>query len=153
MSAYVYAVIPYQSGNQFVPEEGEQYCWYPKIPVLKNIQSELTDIDSLVLFSDFLLINTCYRVSSLCNCPNGYCWLRTEIYKIARVLGANEVWYVEENLTDKMYEPVFSFDKWKQELVSVKSKYVCELSIKALKSNSIYSYYHDDFSDILLSQP
>ena len=52
-----------------------------------------------------------------------------------------------------MYEPDFSFEKWKEELTSVKSKYVCKLTIENLKSNYIYSYYHDNFSDILLEQP
>lgn len=149
MSAYAYAVIPYKNETLFKPEEGEVSC-YPQLPEVKNIKSEFTKPDSLELFKDFILINTCYRLSSFIRCEDGFCWLRAEIYKIAKALGANEVWYAEELATDAMYEEKFSFDKWKKELSTSKRKYTQELTIDVLKSDRISSYYHDDFSDIVL---
>lgn len=150
MSAYVYALIPYKNEKIFNPEEGEISCPYPNIPELKGIQSELTESDGLYLFKDFVLVNTCYRLSSFTRCEDGFCWLRAEIYKIAKALGANEVWYAEELATDEMYEEGFSFDNWKAELHTSNRKYTQELTIDVLKSDSCYSYYHDDFSDIVL---
>lgn len=87
MSAYAYAVIPYKNETLFKPEEGEVSC-YPQLPEVKNIKSEFTEPDSLELFKDFILINTCYRLSSFIRCEDGFCWLRAEIYKIAKALGA-----------------------------------------------------------------
>ena len=60
------------------------------------------------------------------------------------------MWYAEELATDAMYEEKFSFDKWKKELSTSKRKYTQELTIDVLKSDRISSYYHDDFSDIVL---
>lgn len=150
MSAYVYALIPYKNKKLFKPEDGEISCPYPNIPELKGIQSEFADTGLFDLFCDFVLVNTCYRLSSFIECENGYCWLRAEIYKIAKALGANEVWYAEEYATDEMFEEGFSFDKWKDELRTSKRKYTQELTIDVLKSDCISSFYHDVFSDIVL---
>lgn len=60
------------------------------------------------------------------------------------------MWYVEELAADKMYAEEFSFDKLKKELRTSKRKYTQELTIDVLKSDRISSYYHDDFSDIVL---
>lgn len=78
MSAYVYALISYENKKIFNPEEGEVSCLCPNIPELKGIQSEFADSSGLHLFKDFVLVNTCYRLSSFTECENGYCWLRAE---------------------------------------------------------------------------
>ncbi len=145
MSAYAYALIPYKNKTLLKPEEGEVSC-YPLFPEVKNIESEFTEPGSLEMFKDFILINTCYRLSSFIKCEDGFCWLRAEIYKIAKALGASEVWYAEECATDEMYEENFSFDEWK---ISNR-KYTQELTIEVLKSDCISSIYHDNFSDIVL---
>lgn len=153
MSAYVYAIIPYKNWCPFVPDESELSRSFPDIPELKEMDSELAESDGLTLFPGFVLINTCYRLSSLCDCEDGYSWLRTEVYKIAKALNADEVWYAEELAVDEMFAPDFSFEEWKNELETVKSKYLYKMTVDVLKSNRIYSYYHDNFKDIILNIP
>ena len=152
MSSYIYAIIPYKKKDGFVPDPGEQSCWFPNIPELANVQSELAEQDGLALYPDFLMINTCYRQNSLCNCEDGYSWLRAEIYKIVKVLDAEEAWYIEELITQDFDAPNFSFEEWKKELATTKSRYVKEMTVDVLKSNYAYSYYHDVFSDIILDR-
>lgn len=147
MSQYIYAIIPYKSGISFSESESMPCVWAPILPQLDNVDSELTDPEGLVLFADFLQINTCYRQSVFTNNKDGYSWLRTEIYKIAKALDAKEVWSVEEPATDEMELPNFSFDSWKESLKT--SGYVAELTTVFLKGNVFCSYYHDDFSDII----
>ena len=68
-------------------------------------------------------------------------------------MGANEVWYVEESITDYMADVVFSFAQWIETLRNEKSHLVAELNLDVLAGNSVYSYYHDDFSDIIMEKP
>ena len=58
MSDYLYAVIPYNSGMYFDPNEEEPCIWEPNLQELKGIESEFVEIDGLTLFEDFLMINT-----------------------------------------------------------------------------------------------
>ena len=153
MSQYIYAVIPYKNGDNFKPEEGDNFVWFPKIKELESINSEFTDPEGLELFADFVLVNTCHRVSAFANEKNGYSYLRAEIYKIAKALGANEVWYAEELATQEMDTPDFRFNKWIDSFENENKKYIVELTTEILKGNYIYSYYHDDFSDIILDNP
>ena len=151
MSQYIYAIIPYESGISFSKDEPYQFVLDPELPELKDIHSEFTDV--LYLFKDFLMINICYRQSAFTDNRDGYCWIRADICKIARALGASEVWYVEEAITDEMNEWGFSFDKWRNSLKNEKKHLVAELSTDVLKGKEIYSYYHDDFSDVILERP
>ena len=152
MSQYIYAIIPYKSGISFSKSESMPCVWAPELPQLESFESELTDPEGLVLFADFLQINTCYRQSVFTNNKDGYSWLRAEIYKIAKALGAREVWYVEETSTDEMELPDFSFDSWKESLKNEYSGYVSELTTEFLKGNTFCSYYHDDFSDVIMNE-
>ena len=153
MSDYLYAVIPYNKGvNLYSADELEEGRSYPVIPELKGIDSEYAEEDGLKLFADFLMINTCGRQSWFTNNEDGYSQLRAEIYKIALALGAREVWYVAEMATDEMYDKDFSFDNW---IHSFKegTRYASELTLDVLKDRFICTYYHDDFSDIILERP
>lgn len=116
MSAYIYAIIPYESGISFSKDDPIQCVWNPYLPELKGIHSEFVEPDSLMLFKDFLMINTCYRQSAFTVNRDGYCWIRSEVCEIARALGANEVWYVEELITDEMDDADFSFPEWVRSL-------------------------------------
>ena len=152
MSDYLYAIIPYKSGESFTPQKGDNFIYYPEIPELKGIDSEFTEPDGLRLFADFLMINTCYRQSAFTENEDGYSWLRTEIYKIAQALGAKEVWYVAELATDEMYSEDFSFNDWLDSF-KTRENYVAELTVDTLKGKYICTYYHDDFSDIIKEKP
>ncbi len=152
MSDYLYAIIPYKKKGTFVADEGEVYISYPKIPELKGVKSKLAERDGLLLFPEFLMINTCHRQSSFVEWEDGYSWLRAEVYKIAKALGANEVWYAAELSTDEMYSKRISFRKW-LESFKTGERYVCELCIEVLKDKYISTYYHDNFADIILKKP
>lgn len=152
MSAYIYAIIPYNGEAKFNPEESESCILCPIIPELNNLDSELTEQEVLALYDGFLVINTCYRVSTFANNKGNYNWLRAEIYKIAKALSANEVWYAEELALDEMDMPGFSFDAWKNSLKNEKKQYVAELTVEVLKGEYAYSYYHDVFKDIVSEQ-
>ncbi len=152
MSDYLYAVIPYKSGINFDPNEEEPFSFGPVLPELKGIDSEFVEEDGLILFADFLMINTCYRQSAFTDNKNGYNWIRAEICQIARALGACEVWYVAELATDKMSLKGFSFDDWIQSFKNGE-RYASELNINVLKDKYIFTYYHDDFSDIIMDKP
>lgn len=152
MSAYIYAIVPYKSRIKFPSDAEEKYLYFPEIPELYNV-SEFAEEDGLVLFSDFLRINTCLRLSAFTENKTGYSYLRAEIYKIAQALGAKEVWYASELATDEMFEPDFNFAKWIVKLKNEYKDYTAELTIDVLKGDEIYSYYHDDFSDIVLENP
>lgn len=153
MSAYIYAIIPYKSGISFSSDDPIRCVWEPILPELEGIDSEFTEKGSLSLFADFFLINTCYRQSAFTDNIDGYSWIRADICQIAKALGAHEVWYVEELITDEMDMPDFSFDEWINSLKHEKKQYVVELTTDVLKGNSIYSYYHDGFSDIIMEKP
>ena len=119
---------------------------------MKGVDSEYAEEDGLTLFADFLMINTCGRQSWFTNNENGYSQLRAEIYKIALALGAREVWYVAEMATDEMYNKDFSFDDWIRSFREG-TRYASELTSDVLKDRFICTYYHDDFSDIILDRP
>jgi hypothetical protein len=153
MSQYIYAIIPYESGVSFCKDEPYPCVWNPFLPELKDIHSEFTEPDSLSLFKDFLMINTCYRQSAFTDNRDGFCWIRADICKIARALGASEVWYVAELITDEMEDWDFSFNEWRNSLNNEKKDLVVELSIDVLMSKNIYSYYHDDFRDVIMERP
>lgn len=149
MSSYIYAIIPYKSDISVTPEE--PCVCNPILPELKGIESEFADNSYLDLFPDFLMINTCYRKSAFMDNRDGYCWIRSEVCKIAKALGANEVWYADELAIQEMDDWEFSFDDWvariKNELL------VVELTQEILKGKEMYSFYHDDFSDIIMERP
>ena len=153
MSQYIYAVIPYESGISFSKDEPYPCVWNPVLPELKDIDSEFAEQDGLCLFKDFLMINTCYRQSAFTDNRDGFCWIRADICKIARALGASEVWYVAELIIDEMDEWDFSFDDWRNSLKNEKRHLVAELSTDILRGKAIYSYYHDDFCDVILERP
>lgn len=151
MSQYIYAIIPYESGISFSKDEPYPCVWDPVLPELKDIHSEFTD--GLCLFKDFLMINTCHRQSAFTENKEGFCWIRADVYKIARALGANELWYVTELITDEMEDWDFSFNDWRNSLKNKKKHLVAKLTTDILKGKEMYSYYHDDFCDMILERP
>ena len=155
MSDYLYAVIPYKKGTTlYSPDELEEGLSEPIIPEMKGVYSEYAEGDGLKLFADFLLINTCCRQSWFTNIEDGYSQLRAEIYQIAKALGASEAWYAPELAVegDGMEESGFSFEDWTRSFKDG-TRYASELTIDVLKDKFICSYYHDDFSDIILERP
>ena len=147
----LFAIIPYKSGRTF--DKNDPIIWFPVIQEFKGIDSEFADQEGLSLSPDFLTINTCRKGSAFTHNTDGYSWIRAEIYKLAKALGANEVWYVDETAAEEMDSPDFSFEAWKQKLATEKKKYVVVLTTSVLKGKYSYSYYHDDFSDIILERP
>ena len=129
MSQHIYAIIPYKSKiyTDFIMD-GEPGIWNPLIPELKGIESEFVEPDGLTLFKDFLKINTCLRQSAFTQKKDGYIKLRAEICIIAKALGANEVWYVEELAIDEMSMIDFIFDDWVRSLKNENKRYVVELT-------------------------
>ena len=152
MSDYLYAVIPYKGTSLYSPDKLEEGLWDPIIPELKGIDSKYAEDDYFILFADFLLINTCGRQSWFTNNEDGYSQLRAEIYKIAMALGASEVWYAAELATDEMFVKGFSFDDWIRNFKDG-TQYASELTVDVLKDKYICTYYHDNFSDIILENP
>lgn len=154
MSQYIYAIIPYKSKiySDF-NMDGESGLCNPLIPELKGVESVFIEPDGLTLSKDFLEINTCHRQSAFANNRDGYSKLRAEICLIAKALEAKEVWYVEELAIDEMYVKDFSFDDWIISLKNEKKRYTAELTTEILKGDYVYSYYHDDFSDIIMEKP
>lgn len=153
MSDYIYAIIPYKSGIAFNSQEPYPCVWGIVPSELEGIDSEFTDSEGIVLFSDFLMINTCYRLSAFTNNEDGYNWMRADICRIAKALGAKEAWYVAELITDRMFNWDFSFDDWVESQHDEKKHLVAKLTLDILKGNTTYSYYHDDFSDIIMDAP
>lgn len=153
MSQYIYAIIPYNSGNDFKPKDSEVCVYDAIIPELKNVDSELSD--NIDQYKDFIVINTCCRVINFVGQENGYCRLRNEIYKIAKALGAKEVWYAEEIPFFELYDDSECdiLEKWVERFNSENKKHIVELTTDILQGNCIYSYYHDNFSDIVLEPP
>ena len=150
MSDYLYAVIPYNSGLRFKEDAEDKFD--RRMPKeLRGYDIEFEE-DLFWMFSDFILINTCWRMSSLTCAKNGRCDARSAIYIVARLLNAKEVWYVGEMCTDEMLRPDFNFDDWKR---SLKEKYAyCtkEVTLDMLRSGHWASYCHDDFSDIVIDE-
>ena len=46
----------------------------------------------------------------------------------------------------------FSFAEWVNSLKNENKQNVAELTQEILKGNDIYSYYHDNFSDIIIKK-
>lgn len=151
MSDYLYAVIPYKGTSLYSTDKLAEGVWFPVIPELKGIDSEYAEEDGLTLFADFLLINTCGRQSWFTNIEDGYSLLRAEIYKIAKALGASEVWYAAEMAMDAdgMEESGSSLEDWIRSFKDG-TRYASELTVDVLKDKYICTYYHDDFSDIII---
>lgn len=151
MSAYIYAIIPYKIGDSFCPDEGFSCIYGAEIPALKGIVSEFADPRLFYLYEDFLLINTCYRQSAFTERLDGYSWLRAEISRIAKALGASEVWYVEELVTEELEAQDFSlsYEEWVKEKREECSYCMTELTVDVLKGDIAYGFYHDDFSDLI----
>ena len=86
---------------------------------------------------------------------NGYNRLRSEIFRIAQLVGAKEVWYCSEYATDAMFEgfdtPNYSLEALKMEIAN---KAYCFLEYDVItmreEGGMIASYMHDDFHDIVL---
>ena len=148
MSSYLYAVIPYKSGLHFQDEDEDKFEWGYVPKELENISIDF-DEECFIVFSDFILVNTCWRMSSLnCN-ENGWCHARCEIYEIAKALHAKEAWYVEELCTDAMMISDFNFEDWKRSLKDELSYCTTEVTIEMLRNHEWTSYCHDDFNDIV----
>ena len=47
----------------------------------------------------------------------------------------------------------FLFEEWKCQLQNERKQYTAEMSTDILKGNTLYSYYHDLFSDNILEMP
>ena len=127
----------------FTVEEKERKCHMKR----RFLQSTMA-----LLLAAAMVICPISTISAFAGNEDGYSWLRVEIYKIAVALGANEVWYVAELATDEMDRTDFSFEEWLHSLKNGEH-YVSELSVDVLKDKYICTYYHDDFSDIILERP
>ena len=150
MSDYLYAVIPYNSGLRFKDDAEDKFV--ERMPKdIKGYDIEF-EKDLFQMFSDFILINTCWRMSSLTCDENGRCDARSAIYIVARLLNAKEVWYVGEMCTDEMFRPDFNFDDWKRSLIEENAYCTKEVTLDMLRSGHWASYCHDDFSDIVIDQ-
>ena len=150
MFDYLYAVIPYNSGLRFKEDAEDKFV--ERIPIeLKGYDIEF-EKGLFRMFSDFILINTCWRMSSLTCDENGRCDARSAIYIVARLLNAKEAWYVEELATDEMMTSEFNFDDWKRSLKEEKAYCTKEVTLDILRSGHWASYCHDDFSDIVIDE-
>lgn len=113
MSQHIYAVLPYDSGIGFDPDKETNCVWDYHVYELKGIEAELSYsglTDAVALYKDFIVFNTCLRVSEFCqNSKTGYSSLRKDFYLIAQRLGLKEVWYVPEYYTDYMDEIGFTY--------------------------------------------
>lgn len=154
MSQHIYAVLPYDSGIGIDPEDVEQCVFGYNVPELKGIEAELSYshlTDDIIMFQDFLIINTCLRVSDFCQNPkNGYNSLRKDVYLMAKRLGLEEVWYVPEYYTDDMNEAGYTYNTLLRDMHGKYKDSFAELSVKLLKGKKCYEFYHDNFSDIVL---
>lgn len=154
MSQHIYAVLPYDSGIGFDPDKESNCVWDYHVYELKGIEAELSysDLtDGVALYKDFIVFNTCLRVSVFCrNSKTGYNSLRKDFYLIAQRLGLKEVWYVPEYYTDYMDEIGFTYNTLLEDMKGKYKDYIAELNIELLKGKDYYEFYHDDFSDIVL---
>ena len=151
MSDYLYAIIPYQGSKKYRPEELEEGIDCSNLPELKGVDTEYTEV--MTLYQGYIQVNTCYRLSSFTELEDGYSSIRADIYKIAKAVGAREVWYIAELCTDEMYAENFCFETWANSLKNERKKLVAEMTVDILKDKHIYSYYHDNFADIILERP
>ena len=156
MSEYIYAVLPYDSGFKFDPEDIDQCVWDYEVCELAGIESELSYSDlthGIIMLQDFFIINTCLRVSAFCRNPkNGYNSLRKDVYLIAKRLGLQEVWYVPEYYTDHMHEVGYTYNTLLKDMQGKYKDFYAELNVEILKGKDYYEFYHDNFDDVVLSQ-
>ena len=75
MSAYIYAIIPYKSGLTFDTNEPYPFAYGFVPSELRGMDSEFIDEMAFEVFSDFIIINTCYRQSAFTNSKDGYNWM------------------------------------------------------------------------------
>ena len=148
MSDYLYAIIPYQGHLKYSQEELEDGVDCYNLPELKGLDTEYDE--NMTLFKGYIQVNTCYRLSSFTELEDGYSSIRADIFKIAKALGACEVWYIAELCTDEMYAENFSFETWVNSLKNERKDLVVEMTVDVLKGKHVYSYYHDDFGDVIL---
>lgn len=143
MSQYLYALIPYKGKSALAPEDGCAFECNPIIPELRNIDSELADCGYIDRYEDFILINTCYRMSYLTHFDEddtSFC--REEIRKITLALDASEVWYVEEILI-QMFDniPGYTLKMFKKEY----ARSIIEYDFEKLKQGYVGSIIHDSY--------
>ncbi|MDO4957840.1 MAG: hypothetical protein Q4E68_01105 [Prevotellaceae bacterium] len=154
MSQYVYAVLPYDSGIFFDPDEHYNCVFDYKIYELKDISKDLIYPDMaeyVTMFKDFIVFNTCLRVSNFCGNPkNGFNSLRKDFYLIEKRIGLKEVLYVTFYFTDYMDAPGYSYEKFLEDMKGKYKDYVSELCIDVLIGKEYHEFYHDDFKDIVL---
>lgn len=154
MSQCIYAVLPYDSGSTFDAEDETRPVYDFSVRELKGIEAELSDsalIDNIILFQDFIVINTCLRVSAFCrNSKNGFNALRKDVYLVAKKLGLHEVWYVPEYYTDCMDEVGYTYSSFLKDMRGKYKDSCAELNVETLKGKDFYEFYHDDFNDIVL---
>lgn len=150
MSDYLYAIIPYREIEKYRSEELEEGLDYPNLPEMEGLDTEYAE--NITLYKGYIQVNTCYRLSSFTELKDGYSSIRADIYRIAKAVGASEVWYIAELCTDEMHADGFNFDTWLNRLKNDK-KLVVEMTVDVLKDKYIYSYYHDDFADVILKKP
>lgn len=141
----MYALIPYKGKSALKAEEGCAFEYNPNIPELKDIDSELADCSYIGRYEDFILINTCYRMSYLTNFDeDGACFCREEIRKIALALDASEVWYVEEILIQMFDDiPGYALEMFKKEYANSISEY----SLEKLEQGHWGSIIHDAYTE------
>lgn len=151
MSAYLYALIPYKSGIDFTYSD-EPFYWHPLIREFENVDSELTDREGLQQYGDYIVVNTCARMSSLKCDTRGFCWIRSEVYKLAKAVGAEEVWYIEELSFEHIEDMNITLEEFKEMLRGPYSYCTKEVNLDMLKDNSYASFCHDDFSDIVVNR-
>ena len=73
MSECIYAVLPYDSGFKFDPEDIDQCVWDYDVCELAGIESELSYSDlthGIIMFQDFFIINSKRLHDDVLRCPN-----------------------------------------------------------------------------------
>lgn len=139
MAHWLYVVIPYSSGVSF--EYKEYICCEVSLPEFESISSELKD--NVMMYQDFLLVNTCCKMSAIMFRPNGHYTLRNEIYEMAKAVEAEEVWHVEELVTEEFDSDHFDFEKWK----AYARVHEVDYSLY-LDEDDLVSIIHDSFDDL-----
>ena len=150
MASDLYIIIPYESDVCFSPKDIICRVYEPDLPELKNIDSDLKE--SLSLLRGFICVDTFSKGGFDCM-KNGYCHLRAESYKLAKALGADEVWYVLDEMMDEMDMYEFDFEKWKKSLNEELKNYTKEVNLELIRERKWAAICHDDFSDIVLEIP
>lgn len=80
MSAYLMVIIPYNTGVAYSEDDYFILCSAAGlIPELEQIESEFIEDDLISLAKDFIIINTCYRMSALMDNENGYSRIRVHM--------------------------------------------------------------------------